>query len=265
MLGAIYGDILGSTFEFKNTNDPNFILPGNSSYTDDTIMAVAIAEAFLTNSSYEYCLRKWCHKYSQPMGGYGANFKRWLKSSDPKPYKSWGNGAVTRMMAIPWLTIRDNSVKHTKASAEITHNSNEALQTVEAVTDLMRNLLPGEGSKDCVKTMTNGFKYTALIPEAYQEPNWYNNFCSARECTQAALAAFYNSNSFEEAVRLAISFGGDSDSIGAIAGGIAECYYMNRQEIYDFIEEYLPQDMLAVVKEFYEESEDQIGEYKVRQ
>ena len=129
MLGAIIGDIVGSVYEFANTHTPDFPLfsPG-CSYTDDTICTVAVADALLRRESFGIALRRWCLRYPRPMGGYGASFSTWLRSDNPVPYNSWGNGAAMRVSPCGWaFTTEAETFRAALASAAPTHNHPEGL------------------------------------------------------------------------------------------------------------------------------------------
>ncbi|MDR1743164.1 MAG: ADP-ribosylglycohydrolase family protein, partial [Dysgonamonadaceae bacterium] len=129
MLGAIIGDIIGSSYEFNPTKRMDFeLLTADSSFTDDTVCTVAVADAILNGKSYHNALQEWCRKYPHPCGGYGISFRQWVFSDNPQPYGSYGNGSAMRVSAVGWLfddlqTVLDEA----KKSAECTHNHPEGI------------------------------------------------------------------------------------------------------------------------------------------
>ena len=137
MIGAIIGDIAGSTYEFNNTSDYNFpMFAHGSSFTDDTVCTIAVADAILSCTDYQTSLRTWCRKYPYPMGGYGEYFFNWFKRRDPRPYNSFGNGSAMRVSPIGWLFGCENEVrKQAELSAAITHNHPEGIKGAVADRD----------------------------------------------------------------------------------------------------------------------------------
>lgn len=135
MLGAIIGDIVGSRFEFNNTDKYNFeLFTKECSFTDDTICTIAIADAIVKGRSYRDSVLEWCRKYPHPMGGYGASFARWIASNNPQPYNSFGNGAAMRVAPVAYAF---DDLKEVKKQAELTaaisHNHPEGIKGAVAV------------------------------------------------------------------------------------------------------------------------------------
>ena len=130
MIGAIIGDIVGSRFEFNNTDDLNFeLFTDECSFTDDSICTLAIAYALVSGISYEESLRFWCSSYPNPMGAYGGSFARWLASSNPKPYNSFGNGSAMRVSPVAWwFDNLDNVQREAEKTALPTHNHPEGIK-----------------------------------------------------------------------------------------------------------------------------------------
>lgn len=129
MLGAIIGDIVGSPYEFANTSNPRFpLFSKRSSFTDDTICTIAVADALVRGTDFGETLREWCLRYPNPMGGYGCSFNAWLHSPNPQPYNSWGNGAAMRVAAVGWaFNSEAETFRAALASAAPTHNHVEGL------------------------------------------------------------------------------------------------------------------------------------------
>jgi len=259
MLGAIIGDIVGSRFEFNNTHKIDFeLFTPECSYTDDTICTIAIADAICKGIDYRDSLLHWCRKYSNPMGGYGGSFAQWIHSSNPQPYNSFGNGSAMRVSPIGWAfdDIKD-VLTEAKKTAKITHDHPEGIKGAQVVAELIFKLRNGGGkdypvSSESVNgyTLIDGLYYEIPTMDEIRSTYHYNETCQGT--VPQALRCFLDANSFEETIRLAISIGGDSDTIGAIAGSIAEAYYPIPSDIRDKVFDKLPTDMLKVIGSFYE-------------
>lgn len=253
MLGAIIGDIVGSRFEFNNTNSTDFeLFTEESTYTDDTICTVAIADAILNGKSYKDSLLEWCRKYPNPKGAYGGSFARWIHSANPQPYNSYGNGSAMRVSPIGWAfddhkTVIDQAC----ISAAVSHNHEEGVKGAICIANLIYHLRTGKIGKDAVKRcVKHSFGYEILPVKQIRKTNSFNETCQVT--VPQAISCFLEGENFEETIRLAISIGGDSDTIGAIAGSLAEAlpdcgipYYMLEPI------QKLPADMRVVIGEFY--------------
>lgn len=230
MLGVIIGDIVGSRFEFNNTSDFNFeLLTAECSYTDDTICTVAVADAILNSKSYKDAMLEWCRKYPFPMGSYGVSFARWIHCVDPQPYNSFGNGSAMRVSAVGWLFDTEEEVmEQAKQSAQITHNHEEGVKGAQAVALAIYLCRHGV---DKVKMLN---RIRTLYP-TFVEPqlgrNVFNETCQGT--LPICLGIIEKANNFEEAIRYAIAVGGDSDTIGAIVGAIAESLWGNARYLED--------------------------------
>ncbi len=248
MLGAIIGDIAGSRFEFNNTKSAQFDLfaPG-CSFTDDTICTVAIADAILNGRGYKESVMNWCRKYPRPMGGYGGSFAAWVQSDDPKPYYSFGNGSAMRVSPVGWLFYDDMNVEVEAArTAEITHNHPEGIrgaQVVALCVFMLRNGFP----KEHVERFAN--REYGVLPEYRPFSNPFDETCM--NAVPIAISCFLSSTDFEDAIRKSIIVGGDSDTIGAITGSLAEAHYGIPAEMRARAMSYLPKDMTRIVEQFY--------------
>ena len=249
MIGAIIGDIAGSVYEFNNVKTENFpLIAKQSSYTDDTICTIAIADATMNGWSYKDALLDWCSNYPHPMGGYGASFAQWLNDRDHLPYFSYGNGSAMRASSIGWLFDTPIEVKYNaQLSAEVTHDHPEGIKGAE-VTALGVFFLRKYGNK---------MKFRTLIEAQYGKLPRYIPFSNPFEetCMNAvpvAASCFIASSDFEDAIRKAVAVGGDSDTIAAICGGFAEAYYGAPAELRKAAIKKLPADMRAVVRQFEE-------------
>ena len=256
MMGAIVGDIVGSIYEFSNIHTEDFPLFGNGcEVTDDTVMTLAVAQAFVNAKKnprlnlYDElvdCMRAFGRHY--PDKSYGGRFARWLWSDSYDPIDSWGNGAPMRCSAAGWIT---EDVRKAQAlgvaTAEPTHNhpfATNAAGTVAGMICLARNGTDMKGLQEYAEDM--GYRIPTM--------DWLRDNYMYTESSQgtipAALSCFLNSSSFEDSIRKAISIGGDSDTIAAITGAIAEAYYGIPDDIRQRAWAYVPDDLRKVVIDF---------------
>lgn len=253
MIGAIIGDVIGSRFEFNNTRDYHFNLwDAACSYTDDTICTLAIADAILTGESYKSKLLEWCRSYPHPMGAYGGRFAQWIRSEDPQPYNSFGNGAAMRVSPVAWAF---NDLEEVKREAEktafCTHNHPEGIKGAVAVAHAVWLFRTGWGKslREWCDTMQ---QYYPGFEIQHFEPGRFDETCQGT--VPLCLQIIAQSQDFEDAIRRAISFGGDSDTIGAIVGSIAEARWGIPQQIIDRVMDYLDprmREQLEIWHNFY--------------
>ena len=281
MLGAIIGDIAGSKYEFNNTFDYDFEMFGEGcDFTDDTICTVAIADAILNGRSYQESLLDWCRRYPSPKGAYGGRFAGWIHSLDPQPYNSFGNGSAMRVSPVAWLFDDLSQVlEEAEKTALPTHNHPEGIKGAKAVAHAIwyfRKSKFSEESKDSENEETKGLKNENAkaskdenetiqgfmsIARSYYEDFDTRDYPKGKfdeTCMDAVPLSFYllsQASSFEDAIRLAISHGGDSDTIGAIVGSIAEARFGIPQEMKEKALSYLPDDMKDIWKQFAEKSQ----------
>ena len=244
MLGAIIGDIAGSTFEFHNTHDYNFPLYARgSNYTDDSICTLAVAEWLLDDPalSHEVLEQKFVDlatHYRCPMSGYGGAFRCWLfrpqqlqnydgQPSDGRrrPYGSWGNGSAMRVSAVGWMfdTLADTE-RAAERSASITHNHPEGIKGAQATAAAIFLARTGSTKEDIRKYIEEKFGYNLHRTCDDIRPTYHFD-SSCQGTVPEAIVAFLDSRDFEDAIRLAVSLGGDSDTLACITGGIAEAFY----------------------------------------
>ena len=278
MLVAIIGDIAGSKYEFNNTFDYDFeMFCEGCDFTDDTICTVAVADAILNGRSYQESLLDWCRRYPSPKGAYGGRFAGWIRSLDPQPYNSFGNGSAMRVSPVAWLFDDLSQVlEEAEKTALPTHNHPEGIKGAKAVAHAIwhfRKSRFSEESKDSENEETKGLKNENA--KASKDENetiqgfmsiarsYYEDFDTRvypkgkfdETCMDAVPLSFYllsQASSFEDAIRLAISHGGDSDTIGAIVGSIAEARFGIPQEMKEKALSYLPDDMKDIWKQFAE-------------
>lgn len=272
MIGAIIGDIVGSVYEWNNIKTKNFTLfRKDCFFTDDTVMTVAVAEAIKNGGKpddFINSMKRWGILY--PYAGYGGGFGNWLFSDDREPYNSWGNGSAMRVAACGWavplypnLADGINEVLElAKNSAEVTHNHSEGIKGAQATAfciyamrfakeqgdidtykDYLRQELSGKGDLGKI------FNYDMAASLDEIRPTYeFNESC--QETVPQAIIAFLESTDFEDAIRNAISLGGDSDTLGAITGSIAEAAYGIPDEIYVKALDFLDNRLLNAISEF---------------
>lgn len=255
MLGAILGDIVGSTYEFANTKDYNFdFFPAGSIYTDDTVLTVAVADAILNKCDYGETIRKWALRYPHPKGAYGSSFTRWMHADEIKPYGSYGNGSAMRVSPVGWLFDTEQVVlDEARKSAACTHNHPEGIKGAQATAIALYFARKGKEKLFIRQYIAAEFGYDLhKTVDEIRKTYLYNESCQGT--VPEALICFLESDSFEDAIRKAISIGGDSDTIGAITGAIAEAFYDIPVELANKARSYLPNDMLDTLKLFGEKA-----------
>lgn len=252
MLGAIIGDIVGSPYEFANTSNPRFpLFSKRSSFTDDTICTVAVADALVRGSDFGETLREWCLRYPNPMGGYGGSFNAWLHSENPQPYNSFGNGAAMRVSPVGWaFNSEAETLRAALASAAPTHNHVEGLigaSVVACAIYLLRTMNR--------PSFLNG-EVADLVVASYGE-DWLHHLPArgvfdetCQGCVPLAFSICVQSDSFLEAIRKAVLWGGDSDTLAAIVGSLAEARWGIPEDIREKALSMLPAEMIDVIVKF---------------
>ena len=262
MYGAILGDIIGCPFEFdEETKSKDFpLFERNSTYTDDTVMTVAIAEALLKAGKNASCekieklcrssMQKWGKKY--PDAGYGSRFSVWLRmGKNAEPYGSWGNGSAMRVSPAGWLydTIeRTRSIA--KATAVVTHDHPEGIKGAEATASAIF-LARNGSSKDEIKRYVErefGYDLNRTIDEIRPGFKMYED---CMRTVPEAIIGFLEGKDFEDTVRNVVSLGGDTDTLGAIAGSIAEAFFDIPEELKTECDRRIEPGMLDTVRRFY--------------
>lgn len=232
MLGAIIGDIAGSTYEFHNTNDYNCnLFPKGSNYTDDTVMTMAVASWLLkdpehTHKVLEEEMVRFANEYPCPKGGYGGGFRRWLfHTQDRKPYNSWGNGSAMRVSAVGWFfDTLEETERVAEISASITHNHPEGIKGAQATAAAIFLARTGHSKEEIRNYIEQRFGYD--LHKTYAD--WYGHYEWDESCqgtVPQALICFLESGDYEDAIRKAVALGGDSDTLACITGGIAEAFH----------------------------------------
>ena len=266
MIGAIIGDIAGSRFEWHNRKTKRFTLMKSKNesrhpcyFTDDTVMTLAVAEAILKwreggDASYDALSRaaiKSMQEFGRryPGAGYGGGFRHWLRDDDPQPYNSWGNGSAMRVSACGWAGRTLDEVKAmSRAVTEVTHNHPEGLKGAEA-TAVATFLARTGKSKDEIRAVVVRDYYPLDFTLDEIRPRYaFDESCQGS--VPQALEAFFESTSFEDAIRNAISIGGDSDTIGAICGAVAGAFYGVPDDIRAKAETFLDEHLLKALRDF---------------
>ena len=256
MLGAIIGDIVGSRFEWNNNRSKQFdFLTYKCSVTDDSIMSLAIAKALLESKADSSDLSENAVKYMQGIGrhypncGYGGRFIEWIHSDNPKPYGSYGNGAAMRVSACGFVANSLEEAKQlSKAVTEVTHNHPEGLKGAEATAVAIFLARSGKNLLEIRDYITKNYYPLNFTLDGIRDSYEFNESC--QDTVPQALEAFFESNNFEDAIRNAISIGGDSDTLAAITGGIAEAYYGIPTEIRKHALTFLDERLLKILVEF---------------
>lgn len=250
MLGAIAGDVIGSIYERHPIKSKDFpLFREGSRFTDDTVLTVAIAQAILSDSSYEDMLIAFTRKY--PHAGYGGHFWRWAQNERQEPYYSWGNGSAMRASPIGFaFETAEEVLEEACKSAAITHNHPEGIKGAQAAA-LAIYLARKRYSKEeiCEKIQAH-FGYDLKRPIDQIRPD-YQFDVSCQGSVPEALISFLQAKDFEDALRNAISLGGDSDTLACIAGGVAAAYYGGVPDtIAGQVRARLPAEFLDVIDSF---------------
>jgi ADP-ribosylglycohydrolase len=249
MLGAIAGDIIGSVHEFSGTKTTDFeLFPPESRFTDDTVLTVALADSIMTGENYAILLKKYF--FSFPGRGYGGGFADWARSKSLEPYNSYGNGAAMRTSPVGFAfnTLEEVLRKAAKYSS-VTHNHPEGIKGAQATSAAIFLARMGASKGEIKDYVQKQFGYDLSkncdeIRKTYR----FNETC--QETVPQAITAFLDSSGFEHAIRLAISLGGDADTLGAITGGIAEAFYGVPADIEKQLFDRLDPSLEDVVRKF---------------
>ena len=258
MIGAIAGDIIGSVYEFHNKKSKRFPLFGyGCSYTDDSVMTLALCEAILRSregngdlgENAVICMQKLGRKY--PYCGFGGMFRSWLSSEEPAPYNSFGNGAAMRVSGAAYAGKTLEEVLYiARTVTEVTHNHPEGIKGAQATAAAVFLARTGF-SKASIRSYIeeNFYRIDFTLNEIRHD---YRFDVTCQGSVPQALEAFFEATGFEDAIRNAVSIGGDSDTIGAITGAIAEAFYGVPSGIRDKAEAYLDSTLLDILRRFEE-------------
>jgi type I restriction enzyme M protein len=256
MIGAIIGDIAGSRFEWHNHKSKEFELFTNRcGPTDDSIMTLAVAKAIM-NCAGDYsrleseaisCMQEYGRRY--PDAGYGGRFYRWIFSSNPKPYNSYGNGAAMRVSPCGFAAKSlEEAMLLARTVTQVTHNHPESMKAAEAVISAIYLARIGKTLDEIQDYITERYYRIDFTLDEIRPSYHFDVSCQGS--VPQAFAALFESSGFEDAIRNAISIGGDSDTIAAITGGMAEAYYGVPEDIRKQAMGFLDDDLSGILLEF---------------
>lgn len=251
MIGAIAGDVIGSVYETVAVKTKDFpLFTKRSKFTDDTVLTIAVADCIINKKDYAKTLQDYALKY--PKKKYGARFMQWMFYENPQPYNSFGNGSAMRVSAIGFYY--DNLEKvltEAEKSSAITHNHSEGIKGAKAVAAAIFLAKIGKSKEEIKQFISNTFHYD-LDRNLDAIRTHYDFDVTCQGSVPESIIAFLESNSYEDALRNAISLGGDSDTMACIAGGIAEAFYKHiPTEIIEETRARLNEEFLKVIDLLY--------------
>jgi ADP-ribosylglycohydrolase len=250
ILGAIAGDIIGSVYEWNNVKQMDFpMFNKNCDFTDDSVLTMAVADCILNNKGFAKTIWDYARQY--PNRGYGGRFAQWIQNSNMQPYNSFGNGSAMRVSAVGFAYNDLNQVlKVAKQSAEVTHNHIEGIKGAQAIAACIFLARTGNSKQFMKDYISTTFLYDLNDTIANIRPDYrFDETCQGS--VPQAIIAFLESSDYKSALRLAISIGGDSDTIACITGGIAAAFYKSiPKEIVDFVNGKLPKEFLELIGAF---------------
>jgi len=260
MYSAILGDIIGSPFEFdRGDKTKDFkLFSRRSHFTDDSVMTLAVCEALLKvgqdatvkeiEDAVISSMQSWGRRY--PHAGYGGYFRRWLTACHPEPYNSFGNGSAMRVSAVGWLyDSLENTRTVAKATANVTHNHPEGIKGAEATASAIFMARNGSSKEEIKKYIENEFHYDLNRTLDEIRPSYHMDE-TCQKTVPEAIIAFLEAKDFEDAIRNAVSLGGDTDTLGAITGSIAEAYYGIPEWLMTECRKRINRDMRVVLDDF---------------
>ena len=259
MLGAIVGDIIGSAYEFKNTKRKEFhLFTPKSKFTDDTVMTLAVARWLCDDK--EHCKETLVQRMQElgrryPTAGYAGSFMRWLYNPEPQPYNSYGNGSAMRVSPVAFYAHSlQEALGLAKISAEVTHNHSEGIKGAQAIASSIYLARHGATKREIKSYVEENFHYD-LSQQLDDIRPTYSYDMSCQHTVPQALLAFLEGANFEDVIRSAVSIGGDSDTIAAMAGGIAQAFYVIPKKLSSYCYALLTPELRGVLNDF----EDLLG------
>lgn len=258
LMGAIAGDIIGSVYEFRNIRTTEFpLFSPKGEFTDDSVLTIALAKAILDckgdySDLYERAantMHEFGRKYTGK--GYGGRFQEWLYQKDFRPYNSCGNGAAMRVSAAGWAGKTEEEVKFlAEKITSPTHNHPEGLKGAEATALAVFLARTGASKEEIKRRMSEYYSFDQTVEEIRKTKTYFDSVC--QETVPQALTCFFESVDYEDCVRNCISITGDSDTLAAIAGAVAEAFYGVPEEIVSTARGYFEKapELLAIVDEF---------------
>ena len=274
LYGAVIGDVIGSKYEFNNIKHKDFpLFSEGCSYTDDTVMTIAVANA-LQNSWNEKdkfvpCLisemQRLGRKYSHPQGGYGGRFSGWLQSDAPQPYNSFGNGSAMRVSPCAIYAVElDEALELAELSASVTHNHPEGIKGAKAVAAAIFLAKNGKTKEEIKEYIEQNFYKLSKSVDEIRKYYAFDETCQGT--VPQAITAFLESISFEDAIRNAVSIGGDTDTIAAITGSIAWVFYLDifensHDDLISQTNVFLPQEFVNSIVLFDKKAQARASSY----
>ena len=261
MWGAIIGDVIGSLFERFNHKSKDFeLFHALSHYTDDTVMTIATMDALLRNIPFEVAYKEWYRKY--PKAGFGQRFREWGKDDSYEPLNSYGNGSAMRVSPIAyWKDTLEEVLEIATQSTLVTHNHPEGVKGAQAVASVILMARINKSKEEIKKYIEDTFNYD-LSESTESIRKWYKFDVTCQGSVPQAIRCFYEATDFEDAIRLAISIGGDSDTIACMTGSMAEAIYPINVKIKQETLNRLPREFVDVFYRFLEKT-DQLKEDQV--
>jgi len=255
MIGAIAGDIIGSVFEFNPIKSTDFPLFSKySNFTDDTVLTIAVADCILNGKEYTPTIKEYGQAF--PHAGYGGMFRHWLSSDNYEPYNSFGNGSAMRVSPVGFAFANlEEVLREAEKSAAVTHNHPEGIKGARAIAASIFLARSGEIKEQILRYIEDTFGYNLHQTLDEIRPEYrFDETCQGS--VPQAIIAFLESSDYEDAIRKAISLGGDSDTLACMTGGIAQAYYKQIPDyITERVRELLNPEMLEIVNEFNEKYE----------
>jgi len=248
MLSAMIGDIVGSVYEWHNIKTKDFpLFSKRCFFTDDTVLTAATAQAIFCGMGFSEAYQDFARRY--PGRGYGGNFSQWIWTEDPQPYNSWGNGSAMRVSPVGFaFNDIETVLAEAKRSAEVTHNHPEGIKGAQSTALAIFMSRKGVSKDEIREEIVERFGYDLDRSMDEIRPG-YAFDVSCQGSVPEAIIAFLESTDFEDAIRNAISLGGDSDTIACITGGIAEAFYGGiPQTIKDKGMSYLPDEFIGILE-----------------
>lgn len=254
LYGVLYGDIAGSTYEFRSVTNYNFTtVPPESRFTDDTVMTCAVASWLMQNRKDTQLLvsemQRLGNMYSR--AGYGGMFRKWLKSDNPQPYNSFGNGSAMRVSPCAWVAKSlEEAEELAGISASVTHNHPEGIKGAQAVASAIYMARIGKSKEDIQEYIESkyGYNLDRTVDDIVDDEYSFDSTCQGS--VPEAIIAFLDGENYEDVIRKAIYLGGDADTQAAIAGSIAEAFYKVPNHVFQCINEYVDKPLLDIVDEF---------------
>ncbi len=249
MLGAMIGDIVGSVYEWHNIKTTEFpLFKADCFFTDDSVLTAATAQALTTGDDYTSVYQDFGRRY--PGRGYGGHFGQWIHAENPQPYNSWGNGSAMRVSPVGFAFYSIEEVlAEAERSAAVTHNHPEGIKGAQATALAVLMARQQASQADIRKEIVDRFGYDLNRTVDEIRPT-YAFDVSCQGSVPEAIIAFLEADNFEDAIRKAISLGGDSDTIACITGGIAEAYFGIPEEIANEGLKFLPEEFVDIVEKF---------------